>query len=224
MQSFKKEFVEFLVRVDAIQFGDFTLKNGKKSPYFFNSSKFNTGSLIEELGLYYALTIEENFPKCNLIFGPSYKGVPLCVSSASALSKRLNHEIGYFFNRKEEKNYGDRGVFIGQSPLAKDLIVMVDDVITDGQTKIETINLIRNLSEAEVKGVIVSLDRMEKNTNGIDAINQFIHSTGIPVFSIVTIREIYDYLINDEFDGLIKFKETTFNKMRDYLSINCIQS
>ena len=222
MQNYKKKFVEFIFRVGALQFGDFTLKNGKKSPYFFNSSKFNTGSLIEELGLYYALTIEENFPKCNLIFGPSYKGVPLCVSSASALSKRLNHEIGYFFNRKEEKNYGDHGFFIGQSPLAKDAIVMVDDVITDGHTKIENIKLIRKVCKAEVKGVIVSLDRMEKNSKGIDSINQFYHSTGIPSYPIVTIREIYDYLINDEFDGSIKLEEKTFNIFKDYLLNNSI--
>ena len=143
MQSYKKEFIEFLVRVDAIQFGEFTLKSGRESPYFFNSSKFNTGFLIDELSLYYAAAIEENVPNCNLIFGPAYKGIPLCVSSATALSRRLNHDIGYFFNRKEKKNHGDHGVFVGQNPLPKDLVVMVDDVITDGLTKIESIGLIK---------------------------------------------------------------------------------
>ena len=138
--------------------------------------------MIDELGLYYALTIEVNFPKCNLIFGPSYKSIPLCISSAIALSKISNHDIGYFFNRKEEKNYGDNGFFIRNSPSAKDSIIMVDDVITCGHTKIENIKLIRKVGKAEVKGIIVSLDRMEKNSKGIDPINQFHHSSGIPAF------------------------------------------
>ena len=98
-----------LVRAEALQFGEFTLKSGRSSPYFFNSSKFNTGPLIEELGRYYASAIEENAPNCNLIFGPAYKGIPLCVSAATALSNSLNQNIGYFFNRKEKKTHGDQG-------------------------------------------------------------------------------------------------------------------
>jgi len=223
MQSYKKNFIEFLVRVNAIEFGNFTLKNGRKSPYFFNSSKFNTGLLIDELGLYYAAAIEENVPNCNLIFGPAYKGIPLCVSSASALSKRLNHDIGYFFNRKEKKNHSDHGVFVGQNPLPKDLVVIVDDVITDGLTKIESIGLIRELCDVEIKGVIVALDRMEKNSKGIDTITDFQRSTGIPVWSIITIKEIIDYLRNSKFDRLLTLEKSTYKKIENYLSKYCVR-
>jgi len=224
MQSYKKEFLQFLVRVDAIQFGNFTLKNGRNSPYFFNSSKFNTGPLIDELGLYYAAAIEEYVPDCNLIFGPAYKGIPLCVSSASALSRRLNQDIGYFFNRKEKKNHGDHGHIIGKNPLAKDLVVMVDDVITDGRTKIESIGLIREFCKVEIKGVIVALDRMEKNSKGVDSINEFQHSTGIPVWSIITIREIFDYLKYMEIDRSLTLEKSTYGKIENYLSKYCAQS
>tara|TARA_B100001250_G_C19703146_1_gene745704 strand:- start:221 stop:895 length:675 start_codon:yes stop_codon:yes gene_type:complete len=223
MKSYKKKFIEFIVGVNAIQFGEFTLKNGRESPYFFSTSKFNTGSLIDELGTYYAAAIEEHVPDCNLIFGPAYKGIPLCVSSASALSKRLNKDIGYFFNRKEEKNHGDLGSIVGQSPCAKDLIVMVDDVITDGRTKIESIDLIRELCEVEIKGIIVALDRMEKNAKGDNLINEFQHSLQIPVWSIITIREIYDYLRYRKFDRSQKLNKSIYDKIEKYLSKFCVQ-
>ena len=223
MQSYKKEFVEFLIRAEAIQFGEFTLKNGRNSPYFFNSSKFNNGPLIEELGLYYAAAIEENAPKCNLIFGPSYKGIPLCVSSAGALSRRLNQAIGYCFNRKEEKNHGDQGTLVGQFPLAQDSVVMVDDVITDGHTKIESICLIRELCQVEFAGVIVALDRMEKNSKGGDTITDFQRETGIPVWSIITIREICEYLRNSKTVGSSDLDESTFQKIDNYLLKNSVR-
>jgi len=182
MQTYKKEFAEFLVRADALQFGEYTLKSGRISPYFFNSSKFNNGPLIEELGLYYAAAIEENAPNCSLIFGPAYKGIPLCVSAASSLSGRLKKNIGNFFNRKEKKTHPDQGILVGQLPLAHDSVVMVDDVITDGLTKIESVELIRELCKVEFSGVLVALDRMEKNSQGNDAIAEFQQKTGVPVW------------------------------------------
>ena len=188
MQSYKKEFAKFLVRAEALQFGEFTLKSGRSSPYFFNSSKFNTGPLIEELGRYYASAIEENAPNCSLIFGPAYKGIPLCVSAATALSSSLNQNIGYFFNRKEKKTHGDHGSLVGHLPLPKDSVVMVDDVITDGLTKIESVTMLRELCGVEFSGVLVALDRMEKNSLGYDAIDDFQQKTGVPVWSITTIR------------------------------------
>ena len=224
MKSYKKEFVKFLVRADAIQFGEFLLKNGRNSPYFFNSSKFNNGHLIEELGLFYAKAIEENAPKCNLIFGPAYKGIPLCVSSASALSRKLNKNIGYFFNRKEKKDHGDMGTFVGQNPLPQDSVVMVDDVITDGQTKIESFVLIKKLFQVKFAGVLVALDRMETNYNGNDAVFEFEQKTGIPVWSIITIREICDYLRNRKIDGELVLDDLTFKKIESYLLKHCVRS
>ena len=224
MQTYKKKFAEFLVRADALQFGEFTLKSGRSSPYFFNSSKFNNGPLIEELGSYYAAAIEENAPNCNLIYGPAYKGIPLCISTAIALSARLNQNIGYFFNRKEKKTHGDQGTLVGQFPLAGDSVVMVDDVITDGLTKIESVKLIRELCKVEFSGVLVALDRMEKNSQANDAITEFQQKTSVPVWSIITIREICDYLKNRKIGGSVVLDESTFLKIANYLAEHSVRS
>ncbi|SUZ88243.1 uncharacterized protein METZ01_LOCUS41097 [marine metagenome] len=224
MQTYKKKFAEFLVRADALQFGEFTLKSGRSSPYFFNSSKFNNGPLIEELGSYYAAAIEENAPNCNLIYGPAYKGIPLCISTAIALSARLNQNIGYFFNRKEKKTHGDQGTLVGQFPLASDTVVMVDDVITDGLTKIESVKLIRELCKVEFSGVLVALDRMEKNSQDNDAITEFQQKTSVPVWSIITIREICDYLKNRKIGGSVVLDESTFLKIENYLAEHSVRS
>ena len=224
MQTYKKKFAEFLVRADALQFGEFTLKSGRSSPYFFNSSKFNNGPLIEELGSYYAAAIEENAPNCNLIYGPAYKGIPLCISTAIALSARLNQNIGYFFNRKEKKTPGDQGTLVGQFPLAGDSVVMVDDVITDGLTKIESVKLIRELCKVGFSGVLVSLDRMEKNSQDNDAITEFQQKTSVPVWSIITIREICDYLKNRKLGGSVVLDESTFLKIANYLAEHSVRS
>jgi len=223
MKSYKKEFAKFLVRAKALQFGDFTLKSGRSSPYFFNSSKFNTGPLIEELGRYYASAIEENNPNCNLIFGPAYKGIPLCVSASTALSKSLNQNIGYFYNRKEKKTHGDQGRLVGQLPLPNDSVVMVDDVITDGMTKIESVAMITELCGVNFSGVIVALDRMEKNYLGCDAIADFKQKTGIPVWSITTISEVCTYLNNLEIDGTVVLDDAIFQKIKNYLEEYCIR-
>ena len=224
MQTYKKKFAEFLVRADALQFGEFTLKSGRSSPYFFNSSKFNNGPLIEELGSYYAAAIEENAPNCNFIYGPAYKGIPLCISTAIALSARLNQNIGYFFNRKEKKTHGDQGTLVGQFPLASDSVVMVDDVITDGLTKIESVKLIRELCKVEFSGVLVALDRMEKNSQDNDAITEFQQKTSVPVWSIITIREICDYLKNRKIGGSVVLDESTFLKIENYLAEHSVRS
>ena len=224
MQTYKKEFAEFIVRAEALQFGEFTLKSGRSSPYFFNSSKFNNGPLIEELGSYYAAAIEENAPKCNLIYGPAYKGIPLCLTTAIALSARLKQDIGYFFNRKEKKIHGDQGTLVGQLPRAQDFVIMVDDVITDGLTKIESFSMIRELCKIELSGIFVALDRMEKNSQANDAITEVHQKTGVPVWSIITIRETCDYLKNREIDGSVVLDESTFMKIENYLSEHTARS
>ena len=222
MQTYKKKFIEFLVRADALHFGEFTLKSGRRSPYFFNSSKFNNGQLIKELGSYYAAAIEENAPNCNSIYGPAYKGIPLCITTAIALSGSSNQNIGYFFNRKEKKKHGDQGILVGQFPLASDFVVMVDDVITNGQTKIESVELIRKLCKVKFSGVLVALDRMEKNSQANDAITEFQQKTGVPVWSIINIRETCDYLKNRKIDGSVVLEDSIFLKIENYLAEHCI--
>ena len=223
MQNYKKQFAEFLVSADALQFGKFTLKSGRLSPYFFNSSKFNTGPLIEQLGQYYASAIHQHAPGCSLVFGPAYKGIPLCVTVATVLSKKLNRNIGYCFNRKEIKTHGDQGTLVGQLPQPGDMVVMVDDVITDGHTKIESVDLVRELCKIEFTGVMVALDRMESSSRGEDAIAEFQLKTGVPVWSIITIREVCLYLKNRIVNGNVALDEIIYQEIERYLEENSIR-
>ena len=217
MQNYKKQFAEFLGRADALLFGEFKLKSGRVSPYFFNSSKFSTGLLIEQLAQYYASAIEQYLPSCSLVFGPAYKGIPLCVTVATALSKNLSRNIGYFFNRKEIKTHGDQGTLVGQLPQLGDTAVMVDDVFTDGHTKIESLDLVRELCKIEFSGVLVALDRMESSSHGEDAIAEFQIKTGVPVWSIITIREVCLYLKNRIVNGNVVLDETLYKEIERYL-------
>ena len=223
MQNYKKQFVEFLLNADALQFGEFKLKSGRVSPYFFNSAKFNNGTLIDQLGQYYASTIQQYAPDCNLVFGPAYKGIPLCVTVATALSKKLNRNIGYFFNRKEIKTHGDQGAFVGQLPQPGDMVVMVDDVFTDGQTKIESVDFVRELCKIEFSGVLVALDRMENSSRGVDAIAEFKLKTGVPVWSIITIREVCLYLKNRIVNGNVVLDETIYQEIELYIEEHSIR-
>ena len=223
MDNYKKQFAEFLVSAEALQFGEFTLKSGRVSPYFFNSSNFNTGPLIEQLGQHYASAIQQHAPDCSLVFGPAYKGIPLCVTVATALSKKLNRNIGYFFNRKEIKTHGDQGTLVGQLPKPGDMAVMVDDVFTDGHTKIESVYLVRELRKIEFSGVLVALDRMESSSRGVDAIDEFKLKTGVPVWSIITIREVCLYLKNRIVNGNLVLDETLYQKIELYLEEHSIR-
>ena len=223
MQKIKKEFSEFLIEADSLQFGKFTLKSGRLSPYFFNSSKFNNGPLIEKFGEYYASAIEHYLPSCNLVFGPAYKGIPLCVTVATSLSKKLNRNIGYCFNRKETKKHGDQGALVGQLPKPDDIIVMVDDVFTDGHTKIESFNLVRNIFNVKFSGVLVALDRMESCSHGLDAISDFQLKTGVPVWSIINIREVFLYLKNRVLKETVVLDESIYKNIELYLNEHSIR-
>ena len=223
MKNYKKQFAEFLVSADALQFGEFTLKSGRVSPYFFNSSNFNPGPMIEQLGQYYASAIQQHAPDCSLVFGPAYKGIPLCVAAATALSKNLSRNIGYFFNRKEIKKHGAQGALVGQLPLPDDMAVMVDDVFTDGHTKIESIDLVRELCKIRFSGVLVALDRMESSSRGEDAIAEFQLKTGVPVWSIITIREVCLYLKNRIVNGNVVLDETLYQEIELYLEEHSIR-
>ena len=223
MQNYKKQFAEFLVKSNALQFGELTLKSGRVSPYFFTSSKFNTGPMIDQLGQFYASAIEHYAPSCNVVFGPAYKGIPLCVAVATALSKKMNRNIGYFFNRKEIKTHGDQGTLVGQFPQSDDMLVMVDDVFTDGNTKKESIELVWNLCKIKFSGVMVALDRMERSSRRGDAIAEFKLKTGVPVWSIINIREVCIYLKNRTVNGNVMLSDAIYNEIEQYLEEHSIR-
>jgi len=217
VSGYKSEFIEFLVKVNALQFGEFTLKSGRISPYFFNASSFNSGETISRLGYFYAAALQEMAPESTLVFGPAYKGIPLCLATVIALSTHFNRNIEYFFNRKEMKTHGDKGILVGHFPESSDQIVMVDDVMTDGMTKREAIRMIQQISQAKLIGIIIAVDRMETNAEGKDTLTEFQTDTNIPIKAIVTIEEICHYLLKREIDGTVYLTETTHHRIQSYL-------
>ena len=162
MHDYQREFIEFLVRSGALRFGAFTLKSGRTSPYFFNSGEFSRGEQIERLGYYYASAIHELETQPSVIFGPAYKGIPLSISAAIALNHHFEQDVAYSFDRKEEKDHGEGGWMVGHVPGEGDRIVLVDDVVTDGATKVASIESLRESTEGEVTGLVIAVDRRKE--------------------------------------------------------------
>jgi len=182
--------IQLLHRAGALQFGSFTLKSGRVSPYFFNAARFDTGPWLAELAEHYARAIRAAAPQATIVFGPAYKGVPLSVAAAIALS-RSRRAVGYLFNRKEEKTHGDRGRFVGRAPGHGDRIVLVDDVMTDGGTKREAVAMLREaFPGTPLDALVIAFDRQEQDMQGGDAIVRFREDTGIPVRALLTLNDL----------------------------------
>ncbi len=194
--SMQEEFTSFLLSCEALKFGDFTLKSGRKSPYFINAGSFNNGSRINTLGAFYAATIENAIERGTLpadigtVFGPAYKGIPLAVSTAINLDSH-GHNIGYTFDRKEKKDHGDGGVFVGTQLEDGMKVLLVDDVMTAGTAVREVIPKLKAASNVEIVGLVLSVDRMEKTKDSdISAVEAVQQEFGFPVLAIASIREI----------------------------------
>ncbi len=183
-------FIAFLLEVGALQFGSFTLKSGRISPYFFNSARFQTGPRLMRLAEYYARTVQAAAPEAGIVFGPAYKGIPICVATAAALSALRGSEVGYLFNRKEAKTHGDTGLFVGMEPGPGERLVIVDDVITDGQTKLEAVAALRKAFVAPIDALVIAFNRMERDAAGNDALQEFQRASGIPVRAIVSLADL----------------------------------
>lgn len=190
-----KNFADFLVGAGAVCVGDFTLKSGKKAPYFINTGVFDTGEKIQELGKYYAAAIETKIGSgFDLVFGPAYKGIPLAVATAIALNER-GIDKSFCFDRKEKKEHGDKGELVGAVPGAGARVVIVDDVITTGGTKKTALEFLKaRFPDIVVVGVVVLVDREEKTNTGRTAVEEFEEQTGIRVFSVAKISELYAFL------------------------------
>ncbi|MEG3591804.1 MAG: orotate phosphoribosyltransferase [Pseudomonadota bacterium] len=191
--AYKKEFIEFATNSGALQFGEYTLKSGRKSPYFFNSGVFKTGSAMSRLGEFYAHAIVESKISFDMLFGPAYKGIPLVTSTAIALSQINKLNIPFAFNRKEKKDYGDQGKYIGAKIEGE--ILIVDDVLTAGTAIKESAEII-NTEGGSLVGVIILLDRQERGSNNLSAIQEIEDSLSIQVISIINITDIIEYLSN----------------------------
>lgn len=221
MEQYKVEFIHFLVKSGALKFGEFTLKSGRKCPYFLNVGQFYTGELISKLCGYYAeaLQSEELALDFNVIFGPAYKGIPLCVGTAMRCAEIEGNDVSYTYNRKEAKDHGEGGNFVGAPLTADSKVVIVDDVMTAGTAVREALTMLKNIPEPpEVKGVLIAVDRMEKGTGGVSAVDEVLNEYGVRVYSIVNLDEIIEVLYKNVLDGVEYIGEEEMEKIRKYRS------
>lgn len=191
MHIYQRKFLDFIIATDVLRFGEFKLKSGRISPYFFNSGLFNTGGAIAQLGRHYATTIIQAGIEFDMLFGPAYKGIPLAVTTAVALADQHQRDVPYAFNRKEAKDHGEGGVIVGATLHGR--VLIIDDVISAGTSVRESIDLIE-AAGAEVVGVVIALDRQERGKGPLSAIQEVKQDYDIPVFSIVNLDVLLEYL------------------------------
>jgi orotate phosphoribosyltransferase len=191
MHDYQRDFIDFALQVGVLRFGEFTLKSGRKSPYFFNAGLFNSGGALARLGRYYAQAIVDSGIAFDVLFGPAYKGIPLAAVAAAALYDSHGRDVAYAFNRKEAKDHGEGGVIVGH-PL-QGRVLIIDDVITAGTAIRESVDIIRALG-AEPAGVVIALDRQERGRTELSAVQEVRTQFGVPVAAIVRLRELVAYL------------------------------
>ncbi|MBR1740676.1 MAG: orotate phosphoribosyltransferase [Lachnospiraceae bacterium] len=210
MEDYKKEFIEFMVESDVLKFGEFTLKSGRKSPFFMNAGAYVTGSQLMRLGEYYAKAIHEHYgDDFDVLFGPAYKGIPLSVATTIAFSKLYGKEIRYSSNRKEIKDHGDTGILLGSKMKDGDKVVIIEDVTTSGKSIEETFPIIKAQGNVEIIGLMVSLNRMERGlSSGASALEEIQTKYGFGANAIVTMEEVVEHLYNKECRGRILIDDT----------------
>lgn len=214
MQTYKREFIEFLENAGVLKFGDFTAKSGRKIPYFINAGEIKTGEQIKTLGRYYAKAYFEKMGnKKNVLYGPAYKGIPIAVSVSVALADK-GLDVPFFFNRKEEKDHGEGGVFVGYKPQNGEEIVIVEDVITAGTAIRESMSILSKLEGTKVAATFVMVDRKEKGQGEKSAMAEVGEEYGFPVYSVVDVYDIIEYLEEDEKNA------ENVQRIKDYLAVN----
>lgn len=217
MQPHQQAFVELLVRYQVIRFGEFTLKSGRTSPYFINAGQLRTGQAIAGLGRAYAAEIQRAGLTCELVFGPAYKGIPLAVATAIGLAE-AGLDVPYGFDRKEAKDHGEGGTFVGTAPAAGMRVVMVDDVITSGRSIREAVALLRDAApNIEVGAAIVAVDRQERGQGHKTTLSELRDELGVDVRAIVSIGELVPFLHNREIDGKVVLDDRGRAAIESYL-------
>ena len=214
MESYKREFIQFLQSAGVLKFGDFTAKSGRKIPYFINAGMIKTGDEIAKLGEFYAKAYFEKVGnKRTVLYGPAYKGISIAVSAAVALSKN-GLDVPFFFNRKEVKDHGEGGVFVGYVPQAGEEVVIVEDVITAGTAIRESMAILSSLEGVKVAATFVMVDRKEKGKTEKSAMQEVEDEFGFPVYSVVDVYDIIEYLEEDEANA------ENVARIKAYLAVN----
>lgn len=210
MEQYKEEFIQFMVESDVLKFGDFTLKSGRKSPFFMNAGAYVTGEQLQRLGEYYAKAIHEHYgDDFDVLFGPAYKGIPLSVATTIAYSRLYGKQIRYCSNRKEVKDHGDTGILLGSKLKDGDRVVIIEDVTTSGKSIEETVPILRAQGSVQIIGLIVSLNRMEKGlSSNMGALDEIKEKYGFDTNAIVTMEDVVECLYNKECQGKIVINDT----------------
>ena len=211
MLDYKKKFIQFMVENEVLLFGDFTLKSGRKAPYFINAGKYRTGSQIARLGEYYAACFLEHNVEAETLIGPAYKGIPLCVTTAVALANNHGKEVGFCFDRKEVKDHGEGGMFVGMPLKDGDNVCIIEDVMTSGKALREVLPKIKQEANVNVSAMLISVDRQEKGTGDKSAVQEAFDEFGVRVYSIVTLEDIIEAIE----EGIVPGKEY-LPAMREY--------
>lgn len=226
MEQYKKDFIEFMVECDVLKFGDFTLKSGRKSPFFMNAGAYVTGTQLMRLGEYYANAIYENYgADFDVLFGPAYKGIPLSVAACIAFSKLYGKEIRYCSNRKEVKDHGDTGILLGSKLKDGDRVVMIEDVTTSGKSMEETVPILKACADVKIIGLMVSLNRMEVGLNGkVSALDEIREKYGFSANAIVTMEEVVEHLYGRPCQGRVLIDDTLKAAIDEYYKTYGVKS
>lgn len=210
MEQYKQEFIEFMVDSQVLKFGDFTLKSGRKSPFFMNAGAYVTGAQLRRLGEYYAKAIHDHYGlDFDVLFGPAYKGIPLAVATTMAISELYGEEIRYCSNRKEVKDHGDTGILLGSKLKDGDKVVIIEDVTTSGKSIEETFPILQAQADVEIKGLIVSLNRMERGLTGTkSALEEIKEKYGFDANAIVSMEDVVTCLYNKPYKGNVYIDDT----------------
>lgn len=205
MEQYKKEFIAFMVEAGVLKFGEFTLKSGRKSPFFMNAGAYVTGSQLRRLAGYYARAIHDSFGlDFDVLFGPAYKGIPLAVATTMAISELYGKEIRYCSNRKEVKDHGDTGILLGSKLKDGDRVMMIEDVTTSGKSMEETVPIVKAQADVKITGLMVSLNRMEVGASGEkSALDEIRDTYGFGASAIVTMEEVVEELYNKPCGGQV---------------------
>lgn len=212
--TYKESFIKFMVDSGVLTFGEFTLKSGRKAPYFINAGNYKTGAQLAKLGEYYAECIKDNNIEIDTLFGPAYKGIPLAVSATVALFNKFGTSVNYCFDRKEVKDHGEGGTFVGRTLTDNERVVIIDDVMTSGKALREVLPKLKSAANINVTGMVITVDRMEKALDSDkSAVQAAYDEFGVKVYSIVTIKDIIKAIE----DGVIEGKEY-LETMKNYLA------
>lgn len=204
MEQYKQEFIEFMVDCGVLKFGDFVTKSGRKTPFFVNTGFYRTGAQMRKLGQYYAKAIYDKYgTDFDVLFGPAYKGIPLTVAATMELSAEYDAEIRYCSNRKEVKDHGDKGILLGSPIEDGDRIVIIEDVTTAGTSISETVPILKAQGNVDIKGLVVSVDRMERGKGEKSALTEIKETYGFETTAIVTMAEVVEHLYNRPYKGKI---------------------